>query len=106
MTLDRKTLERLYAVFDEDGLNRFSLDEYYGALDAYEMSVEEESYDNGCGIGISYKNRALIKLVAEMEERELTDEDLYDYIDADNDGHIDMKEFRLVLLEFDYKHEK
>ena len=87
-------------IFDEDFSGAITIDEYYFALDTYNCRVEGHSPFDKDPNWEPYTHRSIIKFVAAMKERDLTDDEFFRMIDVSNDGFIQIAEMEAVIKIF------
>lgn len=108
LSLTKKTVNRLIAIFDEDINGTISIEEYYNTLYAYnclgEMAQGKNNESNNNGM--SYTTNCVYKLVQVLKERNIPNDKLFQLIDKDGSGTIDPFEMKLALKSFGQFNEK
>jgi len=96
--LTHTQMQRLFLLLDENFTGSVSLEEYQEALEAYELAGERHFLTSGKGKPYhSLQNKALEALSDMMRQKNMTSDELFDMIDVNESGTIDLAEFKQVL---------
>ena len=82
---------------DEDGASKITINEYYGALDAFHCRGELEGPFDDDTSTLPYQHLAVFRFMKVLREREIAQDELFRLIDYTADGRIDLKELKTVL---------
>lgn len=86
-----------------------TLEEYLNALDCYDCRSENyipASILNNKGGRLSFKYKSLFQLVEMQRKRKINDEELYRFINTDDNDYIDIDELREALKQIGEFNEK
>lgn len=90
-------MARICLILDEDMEGNITLAEYQNALEAYGCSGETHFDPNGGENYIVFQIRAMFKLLSVMEDRKMTEKELFSAIDTDRSETIKLSELVSML---------
>lgn len=84
-------MSRLIMVLDEDLEGHISRDEFYNALEAYNVSGEKHKSLDG-SIYHPFEHKILFKLIAELKRKDISYLEMFNSCDINDDTRVDIKE--------------
>ena len=91
IVLTRGQQQRIINILDEDLEQIITHQEYYDAIEAYNVSGEKHKSLDGTPY-LPFEIRVLIKLSAIMKERDMSSIEVFNSCDIGRDGKVDLKE--------------
>ena len=89
LKLTKGQVKRLVLILDENLEGNISLEEYYNALEAYGVSAEQHLVDSD---GIAFEQKSMFKLLDILNERGISQHELFSMCDVSGDGVISVNE--------------
>ena len=77
---DQRSIELLVHIVNENLEASITMDEYYAALETY--NVSREKYSPFLGRGTTFQKESLIKLLTVMEEKNYNESNLWELIEG------------------------
>jgi Ca2+-binding EF-hand superfamily protein len=98
-------MSRLIMILDEDIEGNITLDEYYNALDAYQVAGEIHKPTDGSIIYHSFDHRCLFKLISELNCKNISFLEMFNFCDVNDDTKVHLSELRNFVesLSTDFK---
>ena len=95
--LDEKTLHYLTNIMDENFSGVITMYEYYFTLQTFNATVEIQSPLKSDPNFVPFLDKAVIKLVGSMRDREMSADELFNMIDTSNDEKVSLQEMIEVV---------
>lgn len=80
-------------ILDEDLEGNITREEYYSALEAYNVSGEKHKSLDG-SIYHPYEHKALFKLIDELKRKNITNIEMFNACDVSDDQRVDIQEIK------------
>ena len=97
LQLSREQISRLILILDEDMEGTITLEEFYNAIEAYNCSGENHIPTDGSEFYVSFQDKAMLKLLKILKERNISYQELMRTLDVNNDGNLNFRELEFVL---------
>jgi len=80
-------------ILDEDIEGTITREEYYNALEAYNISGEKHKSLDG-SVYYQFEHKALFKLIAELRTKDITFTQMFNACDINDDARVNISEVR------------